>query len=215
MKDNDGIKVHRPFGPVLCEFRMSKKTVDTLNNFVDGLEKDSKLRKELNAGANLAGQVSEEIRVPEEVSKQGIGPELSRAIATYVLNTTGQTIKKLTFISIWIVRQYGTEYNPVHYHDGHLSGAGFLKVPKELGQHTQSQKEGNKDYKGGYLQLIHGAKMFACDSKMTIKPEVGDFYIFPHYLMHSVFPFKGTDEERRSISFNALIDENIYDVYGN
>ena len=33
--------------------------------------------------------------------------------------------------------------------------------------------------------------------------------------MHSVFPFKGTDEERRSISFNALIDENIDDVYGN
>ena len=74
---------------------MSKNTVDTLNNFVDGLEKDSKLRKELNAGANLAGQVQgEEIRVPEEVSKQGIGPELSRAIATYVLNTAGPNNKE-------------------------------------------------------------------------------------------------------------------------
>ena len=26
--------------------------------------------------------------------------------------------------------------------------------------------------------------------------------------MHTVYPFKGTDEERRSISFNAIIDES-------
>ena len=32
--------------------------------------------------------------------------------------------------------------------------------------------------------------------------------------MHNVYPFKDTDEERRSISFNAEIDRNIYDVYG-
>jgi|TARA_B000000532_G_C18852689_1_gene400231 hypothetical protein len=208
MRDNDGIKVHRPFGPVLCEFRMSKNTVDTLNNFVDGLEKDSKLRKELNAGANLAGQVSEEIRVPEEVSKQGIGPELSRAIATYVLNTTGQTIKKLTFISIWIVRQYGTEYNPVHYHDGHLSGAGWLKVPNDLGQPLQE----NKDNYNGKIQFVHGSRLFNCASGVTVKPEVGRMFVFPAYLMHTVYPFYGK-EERRSVAFNANIDNDIYNPY--
>ena len=52
-----------------------------------------------------------------------------------------------------------------------------------------------------------------CDSKYEIKPKVGDFYIFPHYLMHTVYPFKGTDEERRSISFNAVIDEKTFDVF--
>jgi hypothetical protein len=83
-----------------------------------------------------------------------------------------------------------------------------------MGQHTQSQKTNFKEYIGGYLQLIHGAKMFACDSTQSIKPKVGDFYIFPNYLMHSVYPFKDTDEERRSISFNAFIDDNIYNVYG-
>jgi len=31
--------------------------------------------------------------------------------------------------------------------------------------------------------------------------------------MHTVNPFYG-NEERRSISFNANIDENIYNVYG-
>ena len=32
--------------------------------------------------------------------------------------------------------------------------------------------------------------------------------------LHTVFPFSDTEEERRSISFNATIDENIYNVYG-
>ncbi len=60
-----------------------------------------------------------------------------------------------------------------------------------------------------------GAKMFLCESTLSIKPEVGDFYFFPNYLMHNVFPFRDTNEERRSISFNASIDDDIYNVYGN
>ena len=51
------------------------------------------------------------------------------------------------------------------------------------------------------------------DSKYEIVPEVGDFYIFPHYLMHAVYPFKDTNEERRSISFNAVIDEKSFNVF--
>jgi len=33
--------------------------------------------------------------------------------------------------------------------------------------------------------------------------------------MHTVYPFHDTDEERRSVSFNALIDEEIYNIYLN
>ena len=42
------------------------------------------------------------------------------------------------------------------------------------------------------------------NAKLKITPEVGDFYFFPNYLMHTVYPFKGTNEERRSISFNGF-----------
>ena len=56
--------------------------------------------------------------------------------------------------------------------------------------------------------------MFLSHSTMNIVPKVGDFYLFPNYLMHTVYPFSGNDEERRSISFNAVIDDEIYNVYG-
>jgi len=72
----------------------------------------------------------------------------------------------------------------------------------------------NLAYRGGNLQLIHGSRMFLCHSTLDLVPSVGDFYFFPNYLMHTVFPFKDTNEERRSISFNALVDDEIYNVYG-
>ena len=56
--------------------------------------------------------------------------------------------------------------------------------------------------------------MFLSHSTDNIIHEVGDFYFFPNYLMHAVYPFKDSNEERRSISFNAKIDDNVYNVYG-
>ena len=127
---------------------------------------------------------------------------------------TKQQVKQFVLLESWIVRQFENEYNPVHYHGGHISGAGFLKIPKSFGNFTQKNEKKEKEYQGGTLNLVHGQRSFLSKSIFTIIPEVGDFYFFPHYLMHTVYPFKGTSEERRSISFNAKIDDDVYNVYG-
>ena len=209
MKENE-ISIHKPFGPVIAEFKISEKTINYLNTFVDSLEKDSELRKKLDYGPMLAGQVSEEIGVPMEVAKKSIGPELATAITNYIYQSTGKKITKCNFIKIWIVRQFGTEYNPVHFHSGHLSGAGWLKVPSTFGKSIQKDKIHNFN---GAIQFVHGSRMFNSKSTFTITPKVGLMFLFPAYLMHQVYPFY-SDEERRSIAFNANIDEDIYNVYG-
>ena len=139
----------------------------------------------------------------------GWGNFLAKGITTWVDNTMNKKITKFNILSSWIVRQFKNEYNPTHFHSGHISGVGYLKVPKNFGEPYQKDKPNLN----GQLQLIHGSRMFMSRSTFDVKPKVGDFYFFPNYLMHQVFPFINTDEERRSISFNALIDENIYDVY--
>ena len=83
-------------------------------------------------------------------------------------------------------------------------------TPEALGKFIQNK---DKQFQGGDLNLIHGSRQFLSRSIFPIKPKVGDFYFFPNYLMHSVFPFKKSLEERRSISFNAKIDQSIYNVY--
>ena len=90
---------------------------------------------------------------------------------------------------------------------------GYLKVPKTFGKSPQPDSKKNNN--NGKIELIHGSRQFLSDSSFVISPEVGYFYFFPHYMMHTVYPFNGTDEERRSISFNATIDEKSFYVYGN
>ena len=111
-------------------------------------------------------------------------------------------IKHFQLIESWIVRQFQNDYNPVHWHTGDISGVGYLKVPSYLGDSSQSNKKTNEN---GKLQLIFGSPNLFSKSTFLIKPEEGDFYLFPNYLMHTVYPFSGSQEERRSVSFNAKI----------
>ena len=210
--DKIDIKVVRPFGPTYAHVKIPNRILDSLNDYIDNLIKDQNKKAKLNFGESLVGDVTQEFLIEKEIAeKSGWLNFLGTCIQKWIEIELNKKITKLDVIDTWVVRQFKNEYNPTHWHSGHISGAGFLKVPKTLGKYVQ---EKNKDYYGGALQLINGSKMFLSPSTEKIIPKVGDFYFFPHYLMHTVFPFKGTDEERRSISFNAKIDENIYNVYG-
>ncbi len=203
----------RRFGPSVFKVKMPDKLVVNLNNYIDGIIDDKEKSTSLDKGESLVGDVTQEFKIENKMMEEsGWARFLADCAQKWIEIETEKKISKFQMLDSWIVRQFKNEYNPTHWHSGHISGAGFLKVPSNLGTHVQ--KKQTKDYRGGNLQLIHGSKMFLCHSTLNIIPKVGDFYFFPNYMMHSVFPFKGSDEERRSISFNANIDENIYNVYG-
>ena len=207
------IQVSRPFGPSIAKVTIPEKIVADLNNYVDKIIINETKSKDLNLGLKLAGDVTQEFKLEEKFSMEiGWIKFLGQCTQEWIKATTNNKITKFNLKQTWIVRQFKNEYNPVHWHGGHISGAGFLKVPDSLGKHVQDK--GSKEYQGGSLELIHGSRQFLSNSKLKITPKVGDFYFFPHYLMHTVYPFKGTDDERRSISFNAIIDQNIFDVHG-
>ena len=209
--DKIDIKITRPFGPTYAQVKIPNRIVESLNNYFDKVIDDKEKKTKLDFGNNLVGDVTQELKLDKEIAeKSGWLNFLGICIEKWMEIELKKKITKLNVIDTWIVRQFKDEYNPTHWHSGHISGAGFLKVPSTFGNHVQKKE---KNYSGGSLQLINGSKMFLSPSTVTITPQVGDFYFFPHYLMHTVFPFKGTDEERRSISFNAFIDENLYNVY--
>ncbi len=206
-------RVIKNFGPSVLKVKIPMNIVNTINQYIDQTIKDKDKTKILDAGNDLVGDVTQEFNLEIEfIKKSGWGVFLASCVNKWIEFETKKKVKKFEILSSWVVRQFANEYNPTHWHSGHISGAGFLKVPSSLGSHVQNKTE--IDYKGGNLQLIHGAQMFLCKSTLNINPVVGDFYFFPHYLMHTVFPFKNSNEERRSISFNANIDEEIYNVYG-
>ena len=210
MTANIDIKVLKPFGPSVAKIEIPEQMLKDLNKYVDEIIKDEDKSKILDHGKTLAGNVKQEfILEPDFIKSSGFGSFLSTATRKWIEISQNQKITKFSIKSSWIVRQFENEYNPVHYHSGHLSGVGYLKLPNDFGKLFQSSKIKNLN---GNIALIHGGKMFNSESVFEIKPKVGDFYLFPNYLMHTVYPFYGKDE-RRSISFNATIDENIYNIH--
>ena len=206
------IQVYKPFGPSIAKVIIPEDLIKKLNEYVDKIILDENKSKELDYGKKLAGNVKQELKLePNFCDKSGFSNFLVKGVSKWIELSERKKITKLEIVSSWVVRQFQNEYNPVHHHSGHVSGVGYLKVPKNFGKTFQSSKKSNAN---GHLSLIHGNRMFSSESVFDIEPKVGDFYFFPNYLMHTVYPFYESNEERRSISFNAKIDENIYNVYG-
>ena len=211
--NNETVKVIRPFGPSIARVKMPDELVKNLNNYIEQVIQDKDKSVNLNHGKKLAGHVTQEFKLEESfILSSGFQKFLADSVAKWIKLSENKDVTEFKMISSWVVRQFQNEYNPVHWHGGHISGVGYLKVPNSLGENPQKNKKYNNN---GKIELIHGSKQFLSGSSMNITPEVGYFYFFPHYLMHTVYPFFETKEERRSISFNALIDEKIFNVYTN
>ena len=209
MKNENKLDIIRPFGPSIGITNIPKILIDKINNFIDEVVKDKNKSKELDMGKSLAGQVTQEILLPKEITEGNFYTFLNNATKVYIEHLTGNKVTKFNFVKVWVVRQFQNEYNPTHWHNGHISGAGYLKLPDTFGSSKHPEKRDNFN---GNINFVHGSRQFLSTPLISKKPELGKMYIFPNYLMHSVNPFYG-EGERRSLSFNAVINEEIYDIY--
>ena len=204
----EDLEVLRPFGPTIAKIKMPQDLVDKLNEYTESILGDENKQDKLNYGDKLAGNVKQEFVIePDYSQKIGWGKFLAESVSDWIYKTNKRKITKFNLKDSWIVRQFKNEYNPSHWHTGHVSGVGYLKVPKTFGETSQNNKKVNNN---GKLEMIHGSKAFLCKPTFRVTPRVGDFYFFPHYLMHAVYPFFNSDEERRSVSFNADVNHDIF-----
>ena len=203
------LEILQPFGPSIAKVSIPKEIINSMNNYVDEILEDNKKSEILDGGYKLAGNVTQEFRLEGDFMKKIKWIDfLALSVRDWLLKKTEKKIKKFDLIASWVVRQFKNEYNPVHFHGGHVSGVGYLKVPDNMGETVQKDKKN----RNGNLVLIHGSSQFLSKSILTIQPKVGDFYFFPNYVMHTVYPFADTDEERRSVSFNAFLDKDIIGI---
>ena len=199
-------EILKPFGPSIAKVSMPKEIVSNMNQYVDDLSNNQDKLAKLDHGQYLAGNVTNEFRLDIEFMKKIKWAEfLATSCEKWLLDGHNITLRRFDIISSWIVKQFKNDYNPIHYHSGQISGVGYLKVPEKMGEYSQKNKKLNQN---GKLVLIDGSKRFVCSPTYMITPQIGDFYFFPSYMMHTVYPFSDTSEERRSVSFNAKIDDD-------
>ena len=192
------MKTFRAFGPTLGKGKLSKKILKIINNHVD----KTVISKKNDYSSKLVSQIKDEVKLNDAFIKKNLSKELIINIKKYLEVSGVPKIKEVKIINLWVVRQFKNEYNPIHYHNGQLSGVGYLKIPKNMNQNKVVK---NKKVKtNGTIDFINGQKNFLSKSIYNLNPKIGDLLIFPNYLMHAVYPFN-VDGERRSFSFNAKI----------
>ena len=188
----------KPFGPSIGKNKISKKFFVKLNKEFDTKSKS----KKIDYSSKLASQIKKELKISNSFIKKNLEKELKDNIKKFLSNEKIKNIKEIKILNLWVVRQFKSEYNPIHYHEGDLSGVGYLKLPKGM---THNKMVKNKKIKtNGTIDFINGQKGFLSKSIYNVVPKLRDLIIFPNYLMHTAYPFN-IEGERRSFSFNSKI----------
>ena len=192
------MKTFRAFGPTIGKGKLSKKFINTINSQID----KSIITKKNDYSSKLASQIKNELKLPNSFIEKNLSKELIKNIKNYLKASEIKKIKEIKIINLWVVKQLKNEYNPIHYHNGQLSGVGYLKIPKNMNQNKTIKNK--KVRTNGTIDFINGQRSFLSKSIYNLNPKVGDLLLFPNYLMHTAYPFN-IDAERRSFSFNVKI----------
>jgi uncharacterized protein (TIGR02466 family) len=188
----------KPFGPSLGKTKISKNFFNVLNKEFDEKSKS----KKIDYSSKLTSQIKKELKISDRFIRKYLDKELKKNIIKFLSNEKIKKIKEIKILNLWVVRQFKGEYNPIHYHEGDLSGVGYLKLPKGM---TINKMVKNKKVKtNGTIDFINGQRGFLSKSIYNVVPKIKELIIFPNYLMHTAYPFN-IEGERRSFSFNVKI----------
>ena len=133
--------------------------------------------------------------------------------------------KRVEIDETWSVHSYDGDYNPIHDHGTKtlmgISTTAWTKVPSQIGAKATANtptyslynESGHSDgciaFQYGLNSVIDNDRLRPAQS-FVMTPEVGKLLIFPSWLQHMVYPFKG-EGERRTIASNL----NCWDVQPN
>ena len=207
----------QPWSLFVLQTKLPDKILKKMIKLTDQIVVDSKVE---NWGPTLAGQIAWEPKLELKlIEKTDIEKYFYDVIHQYCMRAHLQCnpfdydeIPALTNYSIgsmWIVSQKDNEYNPVHIHTNcNLSAVMYLKIPEFLPARKRGRECDGSIVFSNSPMLPSGD--FGNAGIVTIKPKVGDFFVFPAEQMHQVYPFRTADGkgERRSVSFNASCSRN-------
>ena len=166
-KNKMSFEIIKPFGPSIVKINIPDEIILRINKYIDELIQDKEKTLKLDYGSSLAGNVTQEFLLDIDFMQKIKWVEFLAGMSQKWLQEGHNiTLKKFEILTSWVVKQYKHEYNPIHYHDGHISGVGYLKVPKNMGDPAQKNKKINHN---GKLILIDGSKKFLCNPLQKIQ----------------------------------------------
>ena len=222
------VTVHNMPSVYVMETEMPISMVNDLNDYLDEY-KENQDKKSL--ADTLVGQISqgEQLLMDNDDARVKEYSEficsLGADYVNFFFNSTGNKLKNSKAVTVdetWSVHSYAGDYNPIHDHGTKtimgISTTGWTKVPEQIlnqptagsPQYSLYQSSGDCD---GYIAFNYGRNELMNTERLrppqsfVMKPEVGKLLVFPSWLQHMVYPFKG-EGERRTVASNL----NCWDV---
>jgi hypothetical protein len=190
------LNLFAPFGPLIAQAEVPLALIETINRYAD---------------RHVRPGVGSELLLPKELVLEGGEHSLMRRtenlIRRYVPLTDEPAPSRIKIDVFWIVSQYAGTPSPVHFHSCDISGVLYLKVPQIDREDEEIQKSYISGRQAGYINFLIGGKQRFSKSLVSFRPKVGDFYVFPGWLLHGAESFRGVGE-RRSLAFNAYVDQD-------
>ena len=220
-------QIHNMPAVYVLETQMPQEMIDDVNEYMDEY-RESKHKESL--AKTLVGQIHKgEQLLLDHNDKRLL--EYNRFIcdlgAEYInyFARTGNPLKcgkRVEIDETWSVHSYDGDYNPIHDHGTKtimgISTTAWTKVPPQIGAKATANtptyslynESGHSDgciaFQYGQVSVIDSDRLKPAQS-FVMTPEVGKLLIFPSWLQHMVYPFKGKGE-RRTIASNL----NCWDV---
>ena len=183
-------------GTIICRFKVPLEVIDEIN-------KDYDNAKDLPAhNTQLAGKIAEEFKVTDILSDN------TRSLFTTCFQTYLRTIQKpfwhVSLENACINDMRSNDYNPFHFHTSKMTDLGLssvlmLKRPSTYGKEYSIEEQPSN----GMLEFTGGQQDPLSIPQNRVDAKVGELYVFPYTLLHGVYPFNGTDEVRRTLSYNC------------
>lgn len=193
------------FGPPIVQFKIHPKDVDILNKQCDELIANNKLRTQLDVShrlsKNVRGDIEEELTCKLQDNEFTSFRKTLYDAVEFLYKTKynyAEINMELDVHNAWYVRSFEGDFNPLHNHTEYnfmpqtypFSCVGYLKVPDGITDKNKS----------GYIEFFDNGNA----GGQSFQPIVGDLYLFPSGLYHTVYPFRGKGE-RRSFSSNITV----------
>jgi hypothetical protein len=212
-------KAHYTFGQSVGRY----ETPLNIQNSILRIYRENK-KNLIRVNKNLAGEIQDEfslycnnkIEDPNVINHNLLPLEILNWFDTmfkHYLNSNGVQEYKGDFHSIWINEMKDNEYNPTHIHSGNLftglSSVMILKLPHTTGIDYGGR---NAETQNGKLNFLGSSNGQFSKPDYSPKLNVGDFFIFPYDLKHSVYPFNSSNDTRITLAANFDVEYNPFKV---
>ena len=197
IKEHSSIKLIT-LGSSILKMSLPVNMIDDINTIYD-----KNILKMDSVNESLAGKIEDEHKISDHLTSEH-KDIFKQAFQLYMEKINKKADYDLTLTTAWVNEMKSHEYNPFHFHFGSKSELGLssvlvLKRPDTYGEEVTRPDNPHN----GRLEILGNDQSPLSPKSYRVDAQEGDFFIFPYTMIHGVYPFWGTDQKRRTLSYNC------------